>query len=91
MNLVLNQKNGQTSPGDHHAYLEPGKEEDLNGFDRVIYVPTAKEKPLEVLCHGLGLIQKAQRADATPEVWFVLRGTQAELARKFGFSMVFQC
>jgi len=35
------------SSGDHHAYLEPGKEEDLTGFERVIYVPTAKEKPME--------------------------------------------
>ncbi|CAL1148755.1 unnamed protein product [Cladocopium goreaui] len=66
--------------GDHHAYLEPGKEEDLTGFERVIYVPTAKEKPMEVLCHGLNLIQKAQRADSPPEVWFVLRGTQASEA-----------
>ncbi len=41
--------------GDHHAFLQPGKEEDLNGFTRVIYVPTAKEKPLEVcFCHGCG-------------------------------------
>lgn len=43
--------------GDHHAFLEPGKEEDLSGFDRVIYVPTAKEKPLEagpdlLMVHG---------------------------------------
>ena len=35
------------------------KEEDLNGFTRVIYVPTAKEKPLEVRVFVFGAIQKS--------------------------------
>ncbi|CAK9099317.1 Narbonolide/10-deoxymethynolide synthase PikA1 [Durusdinium trenchii] len=67
--------------GDHHGFVSPGKEEDLSGFDRVIYMPS-KETPMEALCQGLKLIQKAQRADPAPEVWFVLRGTQAVRAEE---------
>ncbi|CAK9055131.1 unnamed protein product [Durusdinium trenchii] len=70
-----------TEVGDHHGFVSPGKEEDLSGFDRVIYMPS-KETPMEALCQGLKLIQKAQRADPAPEVWFVLRGTQAVRAEE---------
>ena len=63
--------------GDAHGFVKPGEEQELSGYQRVVYMPSAGQEPLEVLSHGLKLIQKAQQADPGPEVWFALRGTQA--------------
>ena len=62
--------------GDAHAFMQVGEEQELSGFQRVVYMPSS-ETPLEALCHGLKLIQKAQQAEPVPEVWFALQGTQA--------------
>ena len=65
--------------GEQHVYISSMSENglDYDNLTRIVYLPTEKDSPLDVLDNGLRLIQKAlQVGDAAPEVWFVLRGTQ---------------
>ncbi|CAE7941878.1 ppsD, partial [Symbiodinium necroappetens] len=66
--------------GEQHVYISSMSENglDYDNLTRIVYFPAEKDSPLDVLHNGLRLIQKAlQVGDAAPEVWFVLRGTQA--------------
>ena len=67
--------------GPQHAYITSMSENgdvDYDKLTRMVYIPSAEEAPLDVLHNGLRLIQKALSVgDSAPEVWFVLRATQA--------------
>ncbi|CAJ1367639.1 unnamed protein product [Effrenium voratum] len=61
--------------GAPHSFGEPCKGAE-GRFSHYIYIP-AEEDPLAALCTGLALIQRAQGHRKKPQVWFILRGTQA--------------